>query len=313
MKKNLLAILTATLMLSSLITGCGNSTDSPSDEVSTENNSSSTASTENSETEKEDESEVSASSELPLSDETVTLTIWKPMNSDLSNIVDSLADNLCFIELENRTNVHLEFQIPAIGQETTNYNLMIASGDLCDIIHNSTGSYAYPDGLDAAVNDGYFLDLTDLISQYAPNYQAARTRNDFLTKASTTDGGILAAMYQIASEEQGPFLGYYVRRDWLEKCNLDLPVTYDDWEEMLIAFKDECGAIAPLTLGPNGYDAYNNALSAGYDVSYTFYQVDNVVKYGPIENEWKDYLTMMNSWYNQGLIDPDSVCRETQV
>lgn len=107
-----------------------------------------------------------------------------------------------------KTNVQLEFQIPAVGQEATNYNLMIASGDLCDIIHNSTGSYAYPDGLDAAVSDGYFLDLTDLIAEYAPNYQAARTRNEFLAKASTTDGGIQAAMYQIASREQGPFLGY---------------------------------------------------------------------------------------------------------
>lgn len=310
MKKNILAMVTAALMLSTLVTGCGGSNDSSGKETSKESGSSASASSQTAESSasgSEDSGDATPTEAytLPLSDETITLTLWKPMNSNLSNIVDSYADNICFMELEKRTNVHLEFQIPAVGQEVTNYNLMIASGDLCDIIHNANGTYAYPDGLDAAVADGYFLDLTDLIAQYAPNYQATRTRDDFLTKASTTDGGILAAMYQIPTREQGPFLGYYVRKDWLEQCNLDLPVTYADWEEMLVAFKEQCGATAPLSLGPNGYDSYNNALSSGYDVSYTFYQVDNVVKYGPIEDSWKEYLTMMNGWYNKGLIDPD--------
>ncbi len=307
MKKQTLALITAALMLAGMVSGCGNSdtTGGNSSSGATEPSKSDSASTNESDTENNIPAAEAGAVSLPLTEEPVTLTMWCPMNADLSNVVDSLADNLCFIELEKRTGVHIEFSLPAVGQEATNYNLMIASGDLCDIIYNSTGTYYYPDGLDAAVNDGYFLDLTDLIEQYAPNYQAKRTSSDFLSKASMTDGGKLAAIYQIPTEEQGPFAGYYVRRDWLEQCGLDLPVTYDDWEEMLVAFKDQIGASAPLSLGPNGFDPFNNALSAGYDVSFGFYQVDNTVKYGPIEDGWKDYLTMMNRWYEKGLIDPD--------
>lgn len=303
MKKQTLAMLTAALMLSTALTGCAGNSDSSNSTSSGSVDSTSPSAT-NSSTESSASAEAGTVS-LPLTDEPVTLTMWCPMNGDLSNVVDSLADNLCFIELENRTGIHIDFTLPAIGQEATNYNLMIASDELCDIIYNSTGTYYYPDGLDAAVADGYFLDLTDLIEQYAPNYQATRTRDDFLTKASITDGGILAAMYQIPTKEQGPYVGYYVRRDWLDQCGLELPVTYDDWENMLIAFKEQCGSTAPLNLGPSGYDPWANTLSAGYGVSSSFYQVDNVVKYGPIEEGWKEYLEMMHSWYQKGLIDPD--------
>ena len=29
------------------------------------------------------------------------------------------------------------------------------------------------------------------------------------------------------------------------------------------------------------------------------------MKYGPIEPGFKEYLTLMNQWYNEGLLDPD--------
>lgn len=55
-------------------------------------------------------------------------------------------------------------------------------------------------------------------------------------------------------EPQGPWAGLYVRGDWLEACGLDTPETFDDWEEMLTAFKEKMGATAPMLLYKNGYD-----------------------------------------------------------
>ena len=248
---------------------------------------------------------LAAVTSLPISDEPVTLSIFLPMNATLSGIVNSMNDTPFFQELERRTNVHLDFITPAIGQETTAYNLMIASGELPDIIFNRTGTMAYADGIDAAIEDGYFLDLTNLVQEYMPNYEAVRTRNDFLTRASVTDAGRIGAVYQIASKEQGPFIGLQIRQDWLDDLGLSTPVTYDDWETVLTAFKNEKGATAPMLLGGNGYNYYDNNLSAGYGVSYSFYQVDGAVKYGPVEDGWKNYVSTMHRWYEAGLIDPD--------
>ncbi len=36
-----------------------------------------------------------------------------------------------------------------------------------------------------------------------------------------------------------------------------------------------------------------------------FFQMDGKVFYGPARQGWKDYLTLMNRWYQKGLIDVD--------
>ena len=185
---------------------------------------------------------------------------------------------------------------------------MIAGGELPDMIKNGSG-YMYPDGLDAAVEDGYYMDITNLLPQYAPNYlKAVDNYNSFdpdFKKAVSTNEGRMVGIYQIMTEPQGPFCGLYVRKDWLDDCKLETPVTYEDWETMLTAFKDQKGATAPLLLPSTGYDVVNHSLSAGWGVSDGFYQEEGVVKYGPIEEGWKNYITMLNRWYSKGLIDPD--------
>ena len=229
------------------------------------------------------------------------------MDVSAVNLVDSLADTDFFQNLEERTNVHIEFQHPAVGDEASSFNLMISSGELPDMITNSSG-YIYPDGLDAAVDDGYYLDLTDLLSKYAPHYMAAlenAAQNDEnIMRSAYTNDGRMVGMYQIMSEPQRPYAGLYVRKDWLDDLGIDSPVTYDDWETMLTAFKDQEGATAPLSLSYTGY-AFANALNGGYGIASSFYQENGVVKFGPMEDGRKDYVTMMNHWYSNGLIDPD--------
>ena len=97
--------------------------------------------------------------------------------------------------------------------------------------------------------------------------------------------------------------GISVRKDFLDKVGMDIPTTYDEWETVLTAFKDKLGIEAPLFTSKYGID--NGEFMAGYGVAPYFYQVDGTVKYGPLEDGYKDYLTMMADWYKKGLIDPD--------
>lgn len=97
--------------------------------------------------------------------EDVTLDIWMPSNSILASVCPDLNDQRVFKQVEELTGIKLNFIVPTLGEETTDFNLMIASGDLPDIIVDAS---RYTGGVMAGVNDGAYLDLTDLIDEYMP-------------------------------------------------------------------------------------------------------------------------------------------------
>ena len=100
-------------------------------------------------------------------------------------------NNTFWAEFTRRTNVHFEFITPAVGTEREQYNLVITSGELPDVM--SDPSY-FQDGLDAAVEDEYFMDLTDLIPVYMPDYVAAVEASG-QGKELVTDSGVTAVSY----------------------------------------------------------------------------------------------------------------------
>lgn len=303
-KFRVLSILLATAMLLSLLAGCGAKapveTKAPVDTTASEGNTQTSAGTASAE---ED-------FHLPICDELTTVTLFTDMDSNLANLVNNLNETDFFKELERRTNVHIEFDIPASGGETAAFNLLFSSGELPDMIKNMRPGY--PGGLDAAVDDGFYMDLTDLIPKYAPHYYAALMSQDpSVLRTAYTGTGRLACVSQLMQTSQGPWAGLYVRKDWLDQCGLEVPVTYDDWEKMLTAFKEECGAPAPMLLYKTGYDSVFNTTTVGYGVTAAFHQENGVVKFGPYEEGWKKYVTTMHDWYEKGLIDPDFMSSST--
>ena len=140
-----LALLLASLLTLSTFTGCsGNDSSS-----STEGSSSAAAETSGDESGTESSSTEAQAGEvsLPIVDEKITITWFAGLDSNLTALVDNMSDTPFFQELEEKTNIHIEFNHPAAGNETTAYNLLFASGDLPDMIsHQNPG---YPGGLDA--------------------------------------------------------------------------------------------------------------------------------------------------------------------
>ncbi|MCR5254897.1 MAG: extracellular solute-binding protein [Acetatifactor sp.] len=296
--KKISALLLASAMVVGLLSGCGSASDS-STSVADDSTAKSSAPAQTEADENISANEVT----LPLCEEKTTLKLFIPLDGNMATITSDYNENKFFQELEKRTNVHIEFMCPAIGEEPTAYNLMIASDELPDIIaHNG---YHYADGLDAAVDDGYYLDLTPYLDTYLSNYNKLRLKSDFFAKSTVTDKGRVVGFYQIFSEPQPPYKGLQIRKDWLDDLGLDVPVTFDDWEEMLVAFRDKKNAYSPLSIGSLGYNMDSNSMSAGYNVLNGFMNVNGTVKYGPIEDGWRKYLTKMNDWYNKKLIDPD--------
>ena len=293
MKKRLLLLVTV-LLTAGILFGCNTSNQN-------------TAATPTSTAENdvaENEKPQPGNPELPLVDEPFTISIWAPTSSSIQKTMTNLSESAYYQDLEKITGISVEFTHPALGEEKQSFTLLIASGEYPDIIELQPG-YDYPGGLDKGIEDGVLLRLNELIEQYAPNYKALLDSDPQIMKEATTDTGNMPCFYSISVDgAQPPWMGMVVRKDWLDELDLDIPVTYDDWYVMLKAFKEEKNAVAPLMLYNTGFEPLN-IFEGGYNFIAEFYQVDGVVKYGPLSPDYEDYITMMAQWYAEGLIDPD--------
>lgn len=248
-----------------------------------------------------------------LTDEPVTLTCWVPVdrNAAYGKMIQDLNEMDLMKTMEEKTGVHIEFEVAPIGQEESSFSLMLASRKYPDIIIQF-GMY-YTLGAENAIDEGILLDLNDLIEQYAPNYHAARTSSELRMKGTLTDKGYQPYICAFSYKDIPglPSGGAIIRKDLLNKLGMEIPVTYDDWYTFLSRCTNELGLKRTFGMNYAGICKYN-AFNAGFGfgmmsntVSAPFYQIDGKVMYAPLTDNYREYLEMMAKWYAEGLIDPD--------
>lgn len=310
--KKLVALLLSLALVLSLGACGGNGESSTSSEASPSSTTEESGAAAESGDESQAETAETGEFQLPIVDEPTTLSYFVADDSNAAIMTTDWNDNEFYQEMERRTGVHLEFEMVSSADYQTNFNLMIASGNLADMIY--VGASYYAEGVDAAIDDGYFLDLTDLVDEYMPNYEKVRTSDVQYELLSTTDSGRLGAVYELRQSKQGPWLGLWIRQDWLDDLGLETPVTFDDYHEVLTAFKNEKGATAPLILNFSGSDGEFGTMSGGLNVLNSW-QLDETgkVNFGPYMDAWKEYVTIMHQWYTEGLIDPDFMATDERT
>ncbi|MBZ9685626.1 extracellular solute-binding protein [Clostridium estertheticum] len=248
----------------------------------------------------------STAASKPSSNEKITIKYWVPFASN--QYIKSLTESEMYKELEARTNVHVEFIHPTEGQELEQFNLLMTQKDLPDVIQ--TYSTNYKGGFDKAVADGAFIRLNELIDKNAPNFKKLRQEDPELARQTITDQGNITAFPVVGVDKNEPaWWGPVIRKDWLDELGLKEPTTIDEWYNMLTQFKVKKKAEAPLVFRKSGIDPYGTLVSA-YGIGPSFYKKDDVVKYGPMEPEFKEYLATLNKWYKEGLIDKDFATRD---
>jgi putative aldouronate transport system substrate-binding protein len=231
------------------------------------------------------------------------VSVWQAFNA-IGGGIGSYNDSNLVGYIEQRTGVHLKFVESSSADLVANFNLMINSGDYTDIIR--PGSEAiYPGGGDKAIQDGVYLRLNDLVDKYIPNYAAIRNKGGEYAKLTISDSGNIWSIWSIKDPAEYAWMGLGIRKDLLDKAGLGLPVTLEDWEKSLAAFRDG-GIKYPLILNSSGV-MYDSEFLSAWNIGKDMYQVDGKVKYGYVQPEFKEYLTLMNKWYADGLIDQDFV------
>ncbi|MGI5895129.1 MAG: extracellular solute-binding protein [Candidatus Merdivicinus sp.] len=235
-------------------------------------------------------------------DTDVTLTFF---TAPVQGMYDSYMDTTWYQNVEKATGIHVEYIHPAEGEEDQHLRKLMASKDLPDLIRYDWINY--PGGPDKAISDQVILRLNSILPMYSPNVWEIFQENPEWNKHYTSDTNQYFEYPLVyTNQETAINWGPIIRRDWLEELSLPIPVTVDDWTEMLRAFKEEKGAAAPLTFYgyPPGIMEYG-FLSGAYGVTTDYYQEDGEIKYGFIEPGFKDFLYTLRSWYAEGLIDPN--------
>lgn len=246
-----------------------------------------------------------------------SISYWVMLNANVAATMKDYSEIGAYRKLKEITGTEVVFQHPPIGQEKDQFNLMIASGELPDVIEYGWANA--PKGADSLIKEGRIIRLNELIEEHAPNLTKVLDENPEFRKMITTDEGNIYVMPFLLGD---PLLsvthGPIIRKDWLDNVNLDSPETIADWEEMLIAFRDN---------DPNGNNQpdeipfllstgdinMNNLFVGAWGITTAFYQEDGVVKYGPIQPEFKEYLAAMAKWYKEGLIDPDYATTDAKL
>lgn len=212
------------------------------------------------------------------------------------------------------TGIEAEYQFVPMQDYAGALSQMMQTGDVPDLFYGKSmiGVYDYLD-----YGDEVALDMTEVISRCAPNYLAA-IREDPVLSSTAFDGeyGEMFAFYQIRQGSGMSGYGPVIRQDWLDALGLDVPQTYDEYHDVLAAFRDRYGCEQPLGMGYIGAMA-GDYLAAGYGVtaftngsdmaSVGFYCEDGQIKYGPAEEGFWDYLTMLHQWYEEKLFTSDFV------
>lgn len=230
--------------------------------------------------------------------EEVTLDVWMPANRNIPDMNNHAIQK----QVEKLTGIKVNFITPPVGQEADAFTLMMSSGDLPDIIIEPG---RYPGGFEAGVNDGAYLDLTDLMEKYAPNYSAWRNSDETRRKTTVTDSGRLLGFYGIAPYSEWMWFGMLIKQEALDKIGLPIPETIDEWHTFLTKAK-EVGYSEPLNYGSNYGQIFTGILNGAYGVwDWTFLDSNGKVAWGPAQPKAKEYLAMMQQWNKEGLLNKD--------
>jgi len=232
--------------------------------------------------------------------ETTEYVMWQTSTSLPTGYTDYNELSI-YQELEARTNLHWEWIYATQENQAEQFSLMLTSGDWADVFCGASAQLLVG-GYDYSIEEEIIIDLLPLVQTYMPNYWGMLSSNEVMFTDAKTDEGHLPFLALITEQPDAPFLGYFVRQDWVEAAGMSELQTYDDWETLLAWAKEEKGIAGLFYEG--------NILRAGFDAHNSFVAKDHAtVEYSPITQEYYNYLEKMANWYAMGYLDPDFTSR----
>lgn len=304
-KKSLAALLLAMAMILALLAGCGNAASSETPEpVQTEAPAPAQEPAPDEEPEPEPTEEPAGPEAYYACEETTEITMLFQYPGFFQGFFpNGWGASDFWTEFGEATNTIWELQEISNMAWTENVNLLSASGELPDVVVNIGNSYN--GGLSAAIRDEIIIDIAPLIEENSPNYFHYVTQDDYTLKTTLTDEGEMGAMYPLTKEPDPITDGLWIRQDWLDELDMDIPNDPESLRTVLRAFADNFGAdigffqmvrVGDSTIGPaaegiwNAFGPVNYYLDDAGKIQASFMQ-----------DYYYEYLAYLQSLANEGL------------
>ena len=347
--KNVLTLLMAIVMLLSLMTGCGGTT------VSSEGSAASLPSTD----EPAQEAAVSEAPAAPTGNvvaadssiegndgATVAVTVLDPYEAMAKEYIsyplegdnsisvwyyippyqDFMDSNNNFNALaaaEKATGVHLNFTEVGATSASEQFNMMVASGDYCDLLpvmeYYGAGGTS---GLAKAYEEEVIQDITPYIEKYMPNYAAVLEALPESTVKDTKVEDAVLAFHQI---KDGTYSGngLVTRGDWIDEQGIEFSGDLIGLDE----FTDYCRTIHDAYSVPNTIYMYDGTvgLEAAFDteipalvsdgfmtmITSAVFRYGDEVASGWITDGYREYLEWVLQMMDEGIIYRDYLSLDT--
>lgn len=218
-------------------------------------------------------------------------------------------------EISDAVGVEVEWQQIRSGWDEKK-NTILASGDVPDIFLSAAINSA-----DIAAFTNLFLPLEDLIAEYAPNIQRMFDDSPTLKAMATSMDGHIYGLPSSMPARPNSYNIFHINKTWLDTLGLDMPTTFDEFYEVLKAFKtqdpngngkqDEI----PFDWGPDRYPgrclftamsmigAYGR-YSEDFTGDYTG-ALDGKFVYLPATEDYKNLAIYLHKLYSEGLINQE--------
>ena len=273
--------------------------------------------------------EVDASTlEFPLKEKaTLTGTISYPANTESDPNKRTI-----FKRLQDETNVEIDWTAIQSDQWSDKISLEMANTkNMTDFIFSA--GFSDNDLLKYA-KQGVIIPLEEYIDAYMPNLQAVFEKYpEYRTMCTDTDGHIWALPWieQLGNEKTAiQTIGNmsFINKKWLDFLNLEVPTTVDEFEQVLIAFRDHAseiqaefgidGSIIPMSCIVNDGDQDPSLIINGFGEGYgdadkarhIAVTNDKEVICSATQDGYKEGIEWLHKLYEEGLIDTESFTQE---
>ena len=312
MKKKVLSMLLASAMALSIV-ACGQS-DGGAATTSTETTGTDATATEQTQTETTEATESAGSSELTdgkfADTRSITVEIYDRGNDGGSDPENNMYTEYIKKGMLEEHNVEVTFKKVPRWTETEDINNLLAAQEAPDICV----TYSYPTVLTYA-DMGGVIDLKDMVEDYkadTPNLWAWLEDTNMLWDKDPKTGSLWAIEGRRAEQQR---IVTFVRQDWLDALNMKAPTTTQEFEDMLVAFRDNADTLlgkdaSKMVPFSTSYDIgwrANNIITSFMDPKITNkeYYINGFDDRMVTEPQTKEAVRLLNKWYNDGLMWKD--------
>ena len=292
--KRIIAMLATIAMMATMLFGCGTG----DKETTAAPNAETTAGADEQSTEEATTAEPEFS--YPM-EGNPTVEIWGSVSSTIQKTHSTHEDRPVWQKVMENTGIKLKWRYASSQEnETTEFEFMIAGGDYTDLFSvKGTDAQQY-------YLDGVTIELTDVIDQYMPNFKAFLEANPEVDMAIKSDDGkyyYIPLVNEVATSTNGSF----IRKDWLDEMNEEIPETIEEWHDLLVKVKDKYG-VAPILSRDEEFllwGVFAQAYCPDMNLAGYYYAEDGKAMYIPTTEGFKEFMKLMRDWYAEGLIYAD--------